>query len=264
MFILTSCDENENATFDNTGGQTLIAFAKDSDLIQIPIGNGNSVDLDVVYSVTTKSSSDRTVTFSVVTEDTDAPASMYSISSLTATIPANEYEATIQITGFYDVILDTEPKSISLKIDSVSSGFFDSEARMDIDIQMFCPVADDYFVGMYLLEQTSSYVDGPTLSDGSIVEVTADGISRTFSTKNYPNYCGGDMDFTVSLVCNEIIVPNMDSVCSCGGPTDWFGPATVPASYDVASDAIMYITFTDDEQSNCSSPTQTTYKLIKQ
>lgn len=268
MIFLVSCDENENLTFDNENGQTLNYFTENSSNLQIPIGVGNSGTIDIVFGVTTVSTSDRTITFSVDADNTDAPTSMYSLSSFIATIPANEYQATVQMTGNYDVLLESDYKTVTLKIDNASNGFFDETKNMVVKLAKYCPIPDDYFVGMYLLEQTSPFVDGPTLSDGTVVEVTTLGngsTQRTFSTANYPNYCSTTMmDFSFNLVCNEIIVNVMDTTCRCSSADDWFGPATTHTVYDLSSDLEMYITFTDDAQSDCGAPTQTTYKLIKQ
>jgi len=47
-------------------------------------------------------------------------------------------------------------------------------------------------------------------------------------------------------------------------PEEWWGPATTPETYDVSDDNVILLTFTDDVQSNCGSPAQTTYRFTKQ
>lgn len=129
-----------------------------------------------------------------------------------------------------------------------------------------CPVASDKFVGDYLIEQVSPYVDGPTLSDGSVVTlaVGSTSVTRVFQTANYPDYCSTLRDFTIELICGEINIPNQNSGCACGDGGDWFTNPTVKETYDPNDDSVFLVTFTDDAQSNCSSPAQTTYRFTKQ
>jgi hypothetical protein len=66
------------------------------------------------------------------------------------------------------------------------------------------------------------------------------------------------------LTCGKIIVPSQETTCSCGNATDWFTAAVNPESFNANDDSVFYITFTDDAQSDCGSPAQTTYKFTKQ
>ncbi|WP_459211054.1 hypothetical protein [Aquimarina rhabdastrellae] len=128
-----------------------------------------------------------------------------------------------------------------------------------------CPLDENLFIGNYLIEQTSPFVDGPTLSHNTVVELSASsGSSRSFQTSNYPLYCSTPNTFTIDFVCGEIIVPQQDSNCVCGDGGNWFGPAVVSTTYDPNDDSGFTITFTDDAQSDCASPAQTSYKFTKQ
>jgi hypothetical protein len=129
-----------------------------------------------------------------------------------------------------------------------------------------CPVESTQFVGDYLIEQTTAYVDGPTLSDGEIVTlaVGSTSVERVFQTANYPLYCATLRDFTIELICGEIKIPTQNSGCACSSGGDWFSDPTVRETYDVNDDSVFFITFTDDTQSDCSAPVQTTYRFTKQ
>jgi len=129
-----------------------------------------------------------------------------------------------------------------------------------------CPVPSTYFVGDYLIEQISAEVDGPTLSTGTVVsvEIGETSTARVFQTANYPNYCATLRPFVLDLICGTITVPSQNSGCACGDGADWFTDPEVPNTYDISDDSVFEITFTDDAQSNCSSPAQTTYRFTKQ
>merc|ERR1712194_78734 len=98
-----------------------------------------------------------------------------------------------------------------------------STVEHTVNLYLVCPVPEGLYTGSYLIEQTSPYVDGPTLSDGTIVDVTAvDNDTRIFQSQNYPDYCGAFRDFTFNLVCGLITIDTQDTGCSCGDPSGWF------------------------------------------
>ena len=146
----------------------------------------------------------------------------------------------------------------------VTTGFFNSPFAYQTPV--VCDLPEGSFTGMYLLEEITEYVDGPTFDDGSIVEVTEGDTptERLFFTANYPDYCSTLNDFVFQFVCGEIVVPFQESNCVCADGTDFFGPAEVPSNYDPADDSVFFITFSNDTQSDCGAPQDTTYKLTKQ
>ncbi len=259
-----SCGEHEDVIYDNHNGQTIAYFKQLSK--DLPVEINGSGYTDVVVGVSTLSDTDRTVTVSIDSDNTTMDSTLFHLASSTAVIPANEYHAIFTVYADYSSILDSENRKIVLKLDSVDGARIDSKNTISLNVFRFCPVPETFFTGNYLIEQVSPFIDGPTLSDGTIVSVTAQGTKRIFSTQNYPNYCAPTMDFSFNLNCNNIIVDVLDSVCSCGDGTAWFGPALGSnATYDItAGDSIMYVTFADDVQQNCGPTVDTTYKFTKQ
>ncbi|AEH00275.1 hypothetical protein [Lacinutrix sp. 5H-3-7-4] len=256
----TSCEENENEVFDNVNGQTLAFFGNSASSLQVVVdGTGT---LDVQIGVTTVSSSERTVVVSLDEEASTANTENYTISNYNVTIPANEYFGTLTIEGV-DNSVEIAAETIVLNLESVSGGIVD-EAQHVVSVFQICPVEETLFTGSYLITQTTPFVDGPSLSDGTVVELTADGLNRTFDTFNYPNYCSTTNSFTFTLVCNEIFVPTQDSNCVCNSGAGWFSAAATPGTYDISDDTSFELTFTDDTESDCSSPAQTTYLFTKQ
>lgn len=146
----------------------------------------------------------------------------------------------------------------------ITAGFFNSPFQYKPTV--ICPVPETAFVGSYLIEEITDYVDGPTFDDGATVDVTVGDFSteRVFFTANYPDYCSTPNDFRFTLVCGTVTVPFQESNCVCGDGTDFFGPAEVPSMYDLADDSVFLLTFSNDTQTDCGPPQDTTYRFTKQ
>ncbi len=262
ILLTIGCEQNKNVQFDAENGQTYAAFRGSS--VNLPINIDTGVgSVTVMLDVTTAKPTDRTIAISVKDNST-ATTAMYSFNQ-SVTVPAGEYNTTFTIDGMTDVLMAGDSKKLVLEVSSVDNGVV-STSEFSVNLFLVCPIPDGAFTGSYLIEQTSPYVDGPTLSTGTIVTVTAtDNDSRTFQTEAYPNYCSGTFfAFNFDLVCGAIKVPNLNTTCSCGNATDWFTGATTPETYNVNDDSSFLLTFTDDTQNNCGSAVQTTYKFTKQ
>ena len=147
----------------------------------------------------------------------------------------------------------------------ITAGFFNSPFRYATPI--VCDLPTESFVGNYLIEELTPYVDGPTLSDGAVVELVIgenDDTIRTFATTNYPDYCSSLSDFTLQFVCGEIVTPTQNSVCACSSGAGFFGPATTVENYDASDDTVFLVSFLNDVETDCGSPAITTYRFTKQ
>lgn len=256
-------DDNSDTTFDNVNGQTLISFANTTSDLAVTIDDVGTVD--VVIESTTISSSDRVINVTLDEDASTANTENYTILNTAVTIPANEYFGILTIDGV-DNSVETSAETIVLNMDDSSTDYVYGTVSHTVNVYQVCPVPSDYFVGDYLIEQTSAQVDGYSLSHGTVVSVTAPTeTQRVFTTTNYPTYCTtATMQFAINLVCNEFVVPFQDTTCRCTSVTDWFGPAITNETYDISDDTVLYVTFTDDAQSDCGTPAQTTYKFTKQ
>ncbi|MDB4304165.1 hypothetical protein N9934_05195 [Desulfosarcina sp.] len=257
--LITSCEDNV-VIYDPATGQTLAFFTETSSDLPVLINESTTVELEL--GVSTLSASDRTVVISIDPSST-AAAENYDIPS-SAVIPANEYFGTISVTGV-DNTVETTAETIILNIGTVEGTEVAGNATHTLSIFQVCPVAETAFTGDYLIEQTSPFIDGPTLQDGDVITIVNDGgTARSFLTSRYVLYCGTPMPFEFTLVCNSLIVPFQNTNCSCGNVVDWFGPADVPESYDPNDDSVFFLTFKDDIQSDCGPTAETTYKFTKQ
>ena len=146
----------------------------------------------------------------------------------------------------------------------ITAGFFNSPFQYVTPV--VCNLDTNSFVGDYLIEELTPYVDGPTFADGSVIEVTVGDTDteRVFFTPNYPDYCSTPNDFNLLFVCGEIIIPLQESNCACSSGADYFGPTDTPENYNADDDTEFLITFLNDVQSDCATPEITTYRFTKQ
>jgi len=265
FILFSSCNETEGIIYDSVNSQALVYFSSTTADLAIEIDSDGQLNLPI--NVSTLSTSDRTVFLSVETESS-ADAVNYSL-PLSVVIPAGSYSGILTIDGT-DVTAETTPKLLILSIVSVD---FDkvviSSNKLEVSVFQICPIASTLFVGNYLIRELTPFVDGPTLDNGTIKMlsvVPGSATSRTFSTKNYPTYCGTSNPFRFNLVCGEIIVPSQNSVCSCNpvGGANFFTAATIPSTYNINDDSYFEVTFTNDAQTSCGAPVQTTYSFTKQ
>ncbi|OED41957.1 hypothetical protein AB832_03155 [Flavobacteriaceae bacterium (ex Bugula neritina AB1)] len=267
VLFLGSCDVADFPTFDVNGGQTLVAFNITATNLDVIIDDTGTTDIQL--NVSTVSSSDRTYSVTINEElTTELNTDNYNFNP-TITVPAGEYNGILTINGI-DNSVDTTGKLLVLDLVESNEFLTGSNSQVTINIRQVCPVPTDKFVGNYLIEQTTPFAGGgPSLANGTVITVEIPDVNtspngRSFMTSNFPNYCSTPIPFTFELICNNVIVDTQDTNCACSSRTDYFAPATTPSTYDVSDDNIFFVTFTEDAQSDCSSPLQTTYRFTKQ
>jgi hypothetical protein len=263
LLIITSCEndskiavsEIDYVSFETTSSEILVA----------PDGTASQ---EIKIFTSSKVTADKTYALNVVTNLTTASTSAYTIPS-TVTIPSGTNVGVITVTVDGSNIDSSGSDDLVIEFTDADN-LYRGEA-LTITLQQFCETPPTtFFTGRYLIEQTTPEVDGPTLSTGQIVDVILEPtdsttLIRKFLTQNYNLYCTGYNYFYVDLSCNKITVLDQDSSCGCSDATDWFGAATVSSTYDVAQgDDVLYVSFTDDQYSDCGTPTTTTYKFTKQ
>lgn len=259
LFILSSCEETESPIYDQGSQQTLVSFGSTSSSVGLLPGQSTTTTIEL--NVSRQSSVERTVTISVAEASTSGVEN-YSLPA-TVTIPANSYFATFEV-AITDGSLELTPSTIIINLDSIDDGGNTTTDTHTISAFELAPLT-----GSYLIEQVSAEIDGPTLSTGTVVEVSyVSSTQRSFETANYPNYCSTPNTFTFDLVggiTGDIVVPVQDSNCPCSSGANWFGPAIgTNATYDLNDDAVFFVTFADDVQADCGPVQDTTYRFTKQ
>jgi hypothetical protein len=262
--LLTSCGDFEPVIYE--GKQTLAFFDEATSTLEVLIDETGSVDIQI--GATTLSTTERTINVSVVEETTTTEASNYNVPT-TVTIPANEYFATLTVSGM-DTSLETATETITIQVDSVDGGVGSPSAH-SISIYQICPV-EAAFEGDYAITQLTAINpdDGIPMFEDQIVEITnAGGLTRSFLA----NYLGGlnigqpDSEVVFTLICNEVIVgADIDTSLGCGDGAITLGPATTPSAFDPLDDTTFELTLTEYvTDGGCgANPYQTTFLFTKQ
>jgi len=187
--LVASCDDTESVTFDGT---TAIGFGVNIVELSIPEGG-----ITTTIPITSTTTSPAARNFSVSVVDTSVDASDYSIG--TATIPANSYEGTLDVTFNYDGLEDFVLNNLTLAIQVAGSGFppVTFNFLKEYDITTFvCPDLSLSIVADNWASETSWDVKD---SSGTIVESGGpydDGTAGTEYTANM-TLAGGDYTFTI-------------------------------------------------------------------
>ncbi len=246
--VLVSCEENK-VIFNES--QTLVSF--DVNNVDLPIEIDANGSVEIMVNVSSISEAERTISVQVIEEETTAETASYTVGSIV--VPANSYTGILKIDG-WDNNVTNDPKLLVLEVPD--SADFSGGRKLNVSIFLVCPVPESLFTGRYLIEQLSAENpnDSYTFEHNMIVELTADGLKRTFVTSFLPKWCSSARgEFTFNLVCNELIVPVQDltTFCHCGSPVDYWGPGTVSTTYSVNDDSEFTINFRRDVQEFCGN-----------
>lgn len=133
----------------------------------------------------------------------------------------------------------------------VSGGaFYRSPFQYKINVTCFVP--EDYFVGDYLMQRTSSqespFGDSFT-TEGQIVNITRDGADRVFEFTYFPGSFDFNQKMTLSLICNEIFVNGSaaSGALGCGDGSIGQSNTETPTIYDIENDDEIIIEILDFE-----------------
>lgn len=119
-----------------------------------------------------------------------------------------------------------------------------------------CPVPEEWFVGSYLMERTSTEEDpffpdfGQAFSeDGQIVNISANGTQRVFEFSYFPNSFDFGQVMTFTFVCGNIQVLGTSAAGTLGCGDGSIGQATAnpPSTYDLSSDDVVIVNLLDFE-----------------
>lgn len=261
LFVITlSCDNGDDNQVKYEG-ESLLHFNKSSESVAI-VNGGDNVDVNIEYSTIAPVSGNSTVSLVFDQDKSTAVLNEDFIIVGDDQISAGEVNGTLVVRYLSSSSALSTVAVFNLQSNSLAKATFKQE--FTINSTLTCPVPSTSFVGNYLIEEITPFVDGPTLSHNTIVALTATSNSgRTFMTANFPNYCSSLMSFNFDLVCGKTVSNTMQGNCSCNG-NYFFTEATTNSSYNVSDDSVFELTFTNDSESDCGSPVQTTYRFTKQ
>lgn len=267
LFSLTaifSCGDTDD-NYKSYDGSSFINFNESQKSVFVV--NGTDNDVEVQYNSMAPVSGSHTVT--LVFDQANSTAILnqdIEIVSSSDQITDGETSGVFVVRYLGSSTAANTVAKFTLQSSTLPNAVYNS--TISLESTLTCPVADTKFVGNYLIQELTPYVDGPTLSDGTVVQLSAIAGSvagRKFQTKNYPNYCSPFMTFNFDLICGSVVVrPSQSSTCACTSAGLFFGPATTASTYNVNDDSYFELTFTNDVTGDCGSAVQTTYSFTKQ
>ena len=143
--VFYSCEEQENITFDNVNGQTMVQFTGNA--VTLPVEPTGVSSTDITVTVTTVSNQDRTLSLEIDASST-ATANQYSLTDII--IPAGEYSGTGQLTGNYANIPATGQVSVVINLTGIQGATTtQSNAVYTVLLERFCPLVITDFYGTY-------------------------------------------------------------------------------------------------------------------
>ena len=189
--LITSCEETEPISFDGT---TAVGFAESTIDLNIPEG-GITTTVGLVSTTT----STEARTFDVTVVDTSVETSDYSIG--TATIPANSYEGTLDITFNYDGLENFVSNTLTVAIEVPGGGSAFPPVTFsflrDYDISVF--VCGDFKLSIVADDYASETTWDVTDSTGTIVASGGPYENETAGQEYVSNISldAGDYTFTI-------------------------------------------------------------------
>lgn len=189
--LVSSCDETEPVIFN---GKTAVGFSDSVVELSIPVG-GITSTIGIVSTTLAEESR----TFDVTVVDGTADAAAYTIG--TATIPADSYEGTLDVTFNYDVLEDFVPYTLILRLEVPGGGSafppvrFEFLKEFDITTFVCGDLKLSIFADNFASETTWEVLDSSeaVVASGGPYE---DGTSGTEYTANI-SLAAGDYTFTI-------------------------------------------------------------------
>ncbi|WP_167343213.1 hypothetical protein [Nonlabens sp. SY33080] len=256
LFLIIGC-EYEPKVFDGNGDLTLVQFSRSTYDLEIIIDATGELNIPVQSS--TVSSTDRTFNVNVVNDGTTAITGSYSVPT-SVTIPANEYEGTLTISGNDVAGVDTNAETLIIELEEGAD--FASGGNAIISVFQICPVPDTFMIGDYTITDLAGVI-GPgngteNFESGTVTLSASSATGRSFSVAMLPGFRPTPGDVTINLICGNFILaetgPNPGIGCSAADIR--FGAATTPTSYplDFSDDSLFIVTYDEDILGSCGGP----------
>jgi len=275
--VLFSCDDFEPTVFngENPNNQSLVGFESGAINLAVPIDS--ETEIEVTVNVSTISESDRTLQIDLVEPDEDAENIAFPETydfPPTMTIPANSYQGTFLIQGYDMGLVEPQARTFEIALTSADEDDVFSTQNATVSVFEVCPVPGDFLVGDYSIEDVAASI-GPgngteNFAAGTIsITVGEQPTDRLFTVGVLPAFAG-DRDVTLSLVCNEFVLQNVDPNLTCDGGANSYvftsasngnNPNT---TYDLDNVQTEYIiNYTEDPNGSCGGPFQSSFRLTK-
>ncbi|ALM20470.1 hypothetical protein AAT17_04070 [Nonlabens sp. MIC269] len=238
LFLIIGC-EYEPKIFDGNGDLTLVQFSRSTYNLEIEIDATGELNIPVQSS--TLASTDRTFNVSVVNDGTTAITGSYSVPT-SVTIPANEYEGILTISGTDVMGVDTNAETLIIQLEEGAD--FASGGDAIISVYQVCPIPSTYMVGSYEISDLQPVFSGSNFDTADVnITVGSSATQRTFNT----TWSGSNISVVLNLVCNELIYASTNDTGFVAGTPQ--GPIIITTStsgntsYDVNDDSLFVVQY---------------------
>jgi hypothetical protein len=273
---LISCDDFEPTVFngDNTNNQSLVGFASAQLNLAVPIDSES--ELEVTVNVSTISDTDREYQISIVEPEEDAEniafPETYNLPN-TVTIPAGEYQGIFTIEGFDLGLVEPQARTFEIMLSSSNNNDVFSVQSATVSVFEVCPVPPDFLIGEYQIADDVATV-GPNNGTENFAAETITitqgetETDRVFVAGILPAFAG-DIEITLSLVCNEFVLRDVPVGLTCDGETSYIFTSAANgnnsnAVYDAENEQTTYtIFYTEDPNGSCGGPFLSSFSLTK-
>ena len=256
------CDsDKDRIVFDPDNGQTLISFNESSGSLAILINDIGQ--LEVVVNSSTRATSDRMFSLSVG-EGTTASPDYFNLPPAVV-IPANAFQGSFVIDGIDPIGEQIPLETLVVNIDAPEGAVV--SGSLTVSVFITCPVANEFFLGDYLVEQLTPSIFGYDTfdPDGGGVVLTlsnpsdADGVEIVGSTMRVfeADYIavlafGNTFEYTVDFVCEQVVfAADQFTGLQCTSGVS-LGPAVGEnGTYNSLDDSSFVLIFQDDVTDDC-------------
>lgn len=272
MFIFAlSCQDRDEIIYEgNQSDQALISFS--SGAYNLEIDKNDVGSLDVIVFSSARRDSDRTYNIEIIEgeENTTADPSTYVLPS-TVTIPANELKGTLTIEGI-DNNVTVNPELLTIKLTGVDEASATYTTQAVISVYEVCPVPETFLVGEYQISDDQASVgpanESSNFGTGTVeISVGETPTQRVFTATVLPGI-GGDEKVTLSLVCNQFVLQNVEPGIQCTDGVPYIFSKAADggysnSTYDLNDDNSIKVIYTEDTDGSCGGPFQSSFTLTK-
>jgi len=249
--ILTSCDRDVIDT-DLNGRTNTLFYPSASGSLFVEEGAANI--FDVVVAATAVASANTPYSISIDDSSTAVEGVDYTMVSTATQLSEGDIVTSFGVMADFDNA-EIAGKTVVFNLTSESSSVAETN-QFTLNLIKLCPLTADFTGSYTITASTNGIFDSPTFGIGSPATLSL-GASQLDRVMNAPIYPGlgsfGNMDFSFSLVCGNVIVPGGQATgVGCGSSTT-LGPAATTGSFDATDDSSITVIFTDDEAPSCGT-----------
>ena len=272
VFGFTSCDSKDDDTSFLNDRQSASYFVPGSSA-NLLVEEFTTPTFDIFVGVSESKPFARSFTYSVDPSSTAVQGVDYTLSS-TLSVPANSIVGSIVVTpGGYETT-SLSGKTVKVVLNDVEGTILGNRDEFTLTIFRSCPVAEDYLVGTFMMQQISGSAPfgiGEAFGGDQMVEVFAKPNNvRSFNYLYAPGAFDSNYFMDLELICGNIFVSGtiQDGFGTLGCGNGSIGQATgdVTGSYDPLDDSEVTVNISDFEpDSGCTGELyQAVIKLIRQ